>query len=301
MAIPTAQTATTICTEALKRCGYSNPSATQISHAETEHLRDALDEICMQKDWKLLEYEFAQTLSDYVSELVLPTALDKLLHVKLLRGNYNGTLQAGGTSSITLAAAEDMTESGALGKPIFLLSGTNAGRWSRITAYDATTKVASIAPDFPAGVSTDSYLVVDSETDLNINPHEDGKMLMQASPPTAFHIYDGQSGSQRPELRLNGYIASDDTVYALWYKYTLDLDQVDLTDGRMTRIYDRLRAALIAGIKAGILDKDDDDRATKAELMFRDKIKTARRRDNMERSPRTALGFRSVGGLPTGQ
>lgn len=55
-----------------------------------------------------------------------------------------GTAQAGTASTITLAAADTMTESSALGWLLAIISGANAGESRYIQSYNASTKVVGI-------------------------------------------------------------------------------------------------------------------------------------------------------------
>jgi hypothetical protein len=55
-----------------------------------------------------------------------------------------GTAQAGGASSITLRAGASAVTDYYMDQAVFILSGTGAGQTNRITAYDGTTKVATV-------------------------------------------------------------------------------------------------------------------------------------------------------------
>lgn len=76
----------------------------------------------------------------------------------LLASALTGTAQAGGTSTITLAAAGTSAVDGAyVGMPIRITGGTGSGQSSMIVAYNGTTKVATVLSAWttpPSGTST---------------------------------------------------------------------------------------------------------------------------------------------------
>lgn len=57
----------------------------------------------------------------------------------------NGTAQAGGASSITLRAGASAVNDSFAAQAVWILSGTGANQTNRITAYNGTTKVATVA------------------------------------------------------------------------------------------------------------------------------------------------------------
>jgi len=78
----------------------------------------------------------------------------------------SGTAQAGGASSITLAAGASATDDYYVGHAVHTTGGTGSGQVGRITAYDGTTKEATIAVAWsgttPNGTTT--YNLIDRRT-----------------------------------------------------------------------------------------------------------------------------------------
>lgn len=76
---------------------------------------------------------------------------------QLLAAAVTGTAQAGGSNTITLAAAGTSSVDGFyVGMPIRITGGTGSGQSSMITAYNGTTKVATVLQNWttpPAGTS----------------------------------------------------------------------------------------------------------------------------------------------------
>ncbi|HIC81843.1 MAG TPA: hypothetical protein EYP07_12930 [Kiloniellaceae bacterium] len=63
----------------------------------------------------------------------------------VLGASENGTAQAGAANTITLAVAASAVDDFYKGMPIFLTAGPGSGEDNVITAYDGTTKVATVA------------------------------------------------------------------------------------------------------------------------------------------------------------
>jgi hypothetical protein len=293
MALPTTQTLDTICIQGLKRAGISDYTAAELTNAKDEYVRDILDDLFAEKDWKILEHEDIAQLNNFVSEIALPTDMLKLLSLRLLTGQHSDTLQAGTTSSLTLAAAEDITEQQAEGSPIVILSGSASGEWSRITAYNETTKVAGVSPSFSTAPGAATYMIVDEELELTPDTREAITIRESVDPPTHYAIYNDPR-----MLYLNGYVNSDDYVYALLRRYSLNIDQVDLTDARMTRIYDEYRFLLVQGVMAYQMRDNDDSRYDREMSRFDRLMAQAKKKDNRARAQRGMIKFRGAGGMP---
>lgn len=82
-----------------------------------------------------------------------------------------GVAQAGTTSTITLASTASATDSIYVGSLVTILSGTGSGDTSEITAYNGTTKVATVSPNFSvAPDSTSAYAVIPTNSGTGALP-----------------------------------------------------------------------------------------------------------------------------------
>lgn len=80
-----------------------------------------------------------------ISEVPLPLSdTNQLLDYRELAVSVTGTAQAGGASSITLASGASAVDGEYVGLSIKLTSGTGSGQTNIITAYNGTTKVATV-------------------------------------------------------------------------------------------------------------------------------------------------------------
>lgn len=74
----------------------------------------------------------------------------------LLASAATGTAQAGATGSITLASGASSVDDAYVGMPITITAGTGSGQTVVIAAYNGTSKVASVVPNWAVTPSTDS-------------------------------------------------------------------------------------------------------------------------------------------------
>lgn len=73
----------------------------------------------------------------------------------------SGTAQAGTTSSITLASGASAVTDYYVGKTVSVTGGTGSGQIAEITAYDGTTKVATVRGTWTAPASGSTYDICD--------------------------------------------------------------------------------------------------------------------------------------------
>ena len=87
----------------------------------------------------------------------LPIDLTKVMADSL----ENGTAQAGGASSITLRSSASAVNDEFKNQAVWILSGTGAGQTNFVTAYNGTTKVATVqTPWVTQPDSTSVYVIL---------------------------------------------------------------------------------------------------------------------------------------------
>jgi len=273
MAAPTAPTLTTITTEGLKKAGYSTVSsgmgATLLTRAQGEWMEEIKNDIWMVAK-KLISLQTTDIVivNEGQSKYSLPSDFSSFLgdEVILLDGSITGTAQAGAVGSITLAATSTMSESWMLGKDILVTAGAGAGEISQCTAYNTSTMVATITPDFgTAPDNTSAYMVIDINYPLKIAAVWDmygENYPMDKHRPITFHpIGDEDYG----EFLL--FQAPDDT-YGLKIPYYANLMTLDLAGTLMATLYQRWRNVFTMGVTAKCFEADDDDRANDTLLKY---------------------------------
>lgn len=199
---------------------------------------------------------------DLVSDFEAPKSFS------LLDGDVRDTAQSGTSNTITLASTDSSEEDGRVGKEIVLLSGTGSGQKRQITAFNTSTKNAtvdsawSVIPD-----STTGYLVVSEYIPFRLVD------------PTTFARITNRTDQDRPE---SGMIWNDqlyvqkvpDKTYPLWYQYWVNILKVDVADTneRHQKMLSNWRSLFQEGIFVKTLQNEDDARYTSELLVYRDMI-----------------------------
>jgi Tfp pilus tip-associated adhesin PilY1 len=84
-------------------------------------------------------------------------------------GSYTGTAQTGTTSTITLTSGASSTNNAYTGLVLTITGGTGSGQESRITAYDGSTKVATVSPDWTTAPDPTSTYEMSSQDQSRID------------------------------------------------------------------------------------------------------------------------------------
>lgn len=227
MAIPVSPTAIKICFEALRKANRMD----LLPRALDEWLEEIKSDIWF-KGAKLkgLHITSVKVTTIGLSRYALPSDFYSDLNLTILEGDTTGIAQGGSASTITLAAAETISENDIIGKEI-LVTGNQS--MSKCTAYDTGTKVATVSPDFQVAPSNgNGYTVVDTKVPLISKPiwMKDEQVPTKNKPEFFYHYGDQAAG----EFEL---FPTADKVYGLQLRYYLNLSLVDLTSTRMTTIY----------------------------------------------------------------
>jgi len=264
MAAPTAPTADTIVTEALNKAFKSNPSSTLVTRAKDYWLEEVKYDIATRcRKLKMLYTTSVLTLTEGQSRYSNPSDYLSDLEIDILYGTHYGTAQGGASGSITLSASESVGESSIIGKNIVVTSGTGENSMSQCTAYDSSTKVATVTPNFAtAPTSGSGYMIIDSYHSLVQKPIWDlsntTQQTQQGRPSHYFPVGDADYG----EFHLWPVpYTTDDRVYVARMRYYANLMTLDLTGTLISTFYQKARGLLVQGVLSKILQNDDDDRA----------------------------------------
>jgi hypothetical protein len=268
LAAPTAPTLNSIVVEGLKKAGIPNPESGQnaglLTRAKDEWMAEIKGAIFgLIKDPKFLQTTAVMITTEGKERYALPTDFEKAIDLTLLDGTNTGTAQGGSTSSVTLAATETMTEAQLLGRNLLIYEGTGIGSMSPCTAYNSSTKVASVNPDLnTAPVSGDKYIRVDSFSPLPfkhiVKKNEQYRSTERGTPNRVFIVGDADNG----EIEIDPIpYRTSSLPWGVQLRYYVDLQRVDLASTLMTTLYRRWRNIFLQGIKAKKLKDDDDDRA----------------------------------------
>lgn len=280
MALPIDQTATLITTEALKQAGYPNPLSTLVSRAENEWLRRVLQGISKRAEIVLFEETKITILNAYQQRYSLPDDCDSIIEVVLYTGMNTGTLTAASSNSATLAADEDVSTNFANGKLLFITSGSAKNQAMRIVSYDESTKVANITPNFTISPSAgDSYMIANTEQIVSLAGMESISDAGDLGLPGRYHVY-GKTPNK--ELYLDKAIQNT-TTGAVKIRYSVYAFKVDLTDARLTWIYNELVEELTQGVLVEALRDKDDSRYINEFQVFQKYVADYIRKVNREK------------------
>ena len=273
MALPTDPTATTIVTEAYNAAGESDPTAAQLTRATGQWMQEVLNDIWLEgvasgnTRLKTLQETLVDVSTTGINTWGLAEDFDEELEIEVLDGSRYDTAQTAGASSITLDADDAGTSSNTIGRLVLITSGTGVDEIKQITAYDSTTKVATVESAWtatPTGSST--YLIVDQAYQLDeIDLAEVSTALPAAGRPTAFFKYNRQIIFDKPW---------DRATYGIRMRYFMNIHQVNLTEGastRITRIYRNWQDVLKQGILWKCLRDNDDVRYQSEYQIFKSK------------------------------
>ena len=264
MAVPTNPTATTLVTEALKKAGHSSPTSAQITRAEDFFMNEIKNDIhTLAKKPKFLHTTSILVLTEGKNRYANPTDYSSDMEMTLLSGTNSGTTQAGAVGSITLASTDSFNDSDIVGKEILITANTGAGSMSQVTAYNDTTKVAIVNPDFTtAPDNTSTYVVVDAYDHLEQTPsfEFDRKVRFDTLLGRPTHFMPIGSANEGEFTLYPTPYTDDDSIYGIRLRYYANIMELDTTGTLMTKLYSTLRNIWIAGVKAKQFEVDEDSR-----------------------------------------
>lgn len=158
MAAPTPPDLTSLVAEALAKAGYSNPSAALTSRASTKWIEELKADVWTRANrQKWLQARACQVLTKGLGVYSNPSDFASDLSMQFATGSRYGQLQAATTTELTLAAAETAGELDVIGKEIAITSGSLSGTIAYITAYNPSTKVATVPTLSGTPSASDTY------------------------------------------------------------------------------------------------------------------------------------------------
>lgn len=269
MAAPTAPTLSSVCTEGLKKAGYSTSSAqwtSLLSRAQDEWVEEIKNDIyTTEKQLNVLQTSVVQITTGGINQYSLPSDFGIIVSMTLLDGSSGaaiGTFQTGSTTgSWILDSSEDVTAANLIGKEIIVYYGTAKNQIAQVTAYNATTKTASVTGCTVAPVLNDLYMIVDSYTEIHpdsVRDYDNKGNITSSGTPVNYHLTGNPDGG--------GYLIypnpyrSNEVPWGIKIRYYADLTRLDLASAVMTTIYRRWRNVFVQGVYAKTLQESDDSR-----------------------------------------
>lgn len=275
MAAPTAPTKASIVSEALSKAGESSPSSALTTRAGDQWLEEIKNDIWTRtKLLKSLQKDIGIVFNRGQSRYSMPAdfAGQGEISIRVADGNNTGALQAGASTTATLAASFSATEDYVIGKEILITSGTGLNSFSQVTGWDNSTKVATVSPAWQVTpAASDGYLVIENYWNLDEGPIWDFDReltTMTKQRPFTFHP---AGDSDYSEFILD---SPPDRAYGGIIRYYVNLMTVDLASTLISTLYQKWRNVWIQGIYARRLDDIDDDRAQKEMNIYFNMLQT---------------------------
>jgi hypothetical protein len=253
MAAPSAPTLISIAQEGLNKANAPN----KLQRAMDEWIEELKNRVWSRgKKLKFLQTEGVITVNTGQSRYSMPSDLSSIMSVVLLYGATTGTAQAGAAGTITLAAA-DTSDDSIVGKELIITSGTGLEQKAvQITAFNSTTKVATVNPNFTTTPdNTSVYMIVTETTKLDEAPVWDFDKAPDAMGRAKPSCYSPIGDDDNGEIML--YVAPDQ-LYGLKIRYYADLMELDLTGTLIATLYKRWRNYLVQGVYVAALEENDD-------------------------------------------
>ncbi len=254
MAIPTQPTSTLQVTEAYKLFGISSPTSAQITRGIDYGLEIVKGDLrAMGLEWDFLRTTTWLPMTVGVSYVQLPTDYAKILSARVLDGASRGILQTAAASTATLASTET-AGSEIVGKWLVITSGTGTNQAKQVKSYVTSTKVATLESSWTTTpVTSDTYLIADTSTELTVSPVFDWNRLTRPSMSGKPCIAAVKSDSAEGDLYTD---TAADKVYAIELEYYADINKIDLTSTLYSRILRLLNQLFIQGIFVWLLQDD---------------------------------------------
>jgi hypothetical protein len=254
MAISTAPTALSLAQEACSKANHVNA----VGRARDEWMEEIKADIWRnERRLRLLMTLGAQTLTAGVGKYTMPSDFGEIIRADIITGTATGTASAADASGITFPSDVSFTTSDVRGKEIFIIAGTGLDSFGTITAYNTSTRVATLHQVWQATPAAgDTYLIGQISSELEVKTlytQFDNTPYLLGKPREVYPSGDPDFG----EFVLN---PPPDTTgkYVVKMQYFANLMRMDLTSTRLSTLYRRWRNLWIAGIYAKALqDKGD--------------------------------------------
>mgnify|MGYP001618884253 CR=1 FL=1 len=262
MAVATVPTVALVIAEAFRVAGQKNPSTDLTTRATDRWMQEiAVDIAASSGTHRLLQERTVLVTTEGVHRYALPSDFQELGPggaVPLLDGPDadRGTLRAATATTATLASDDGGDEDGRVGRELLTTGGTGSAQTRQISAYNATTKVATVSAAWTTTPdATTPYLVVSHTPELIYRPLLSGIGAHDAQyprgAPTECGIWD-RAIWVRP--------VPDKSTYGLRVLYYMQLARLDLAGSRYLGLILEWENIWMAGLVVKVHKNNDDDR-----------------------------------------
>jgi hypothetical protein len=268
MSSPTPPTLATICAEGWWKAGRSSPSSAETTRAQNQWMEEIKNDIWNQSK-QLISLQVTSVTVMVVGQTryAMPTDFSSMMTAEVLDGSETGTATNGTSGTLTVASTDTYTEASRLGKELLITGGTGIGSLSQCTAYNDTTKIATVTPNFTTAPSISStYRWITDVYELEEKSYWDYVKLQRSylsGRPTAFYP---TGSADYGEIILD---KAPDITYGFRLRYYANLLTLDVSGTTMATVYTRWRDVFTQGVFAKALQSLDDARASTEMQVYR--------------------------------
>ena len=260
MAIPSDTTVALVVTEGLRRGGRTAPSSTMTTDAIATMFQEIKSDINtiagLHPDLKTESYS---TYVRGMREYTIPIDAQKLAYARMVLaptdGDWIGTAQTGGASSITLSAAFDLTEDEMIGRRIFTTGGTGSGQSGYVISWNNTTKVAGMGAAWATAPNSTTTYLVEHVVFRIFNNASFARLYGDNTPYAFFGDYNATMRGRKLVLAHG----PKQTAVIIW-SYWAALDRLDETGDVFVRHMRDNRSLWIQGVATKCNQRYDEDR-----------------------------------------
>ena len=284
MAAPTMPTSATIIAEGAKKALRDSVPSDITTRGDTwlEEIKNDLVTIFGAKKLEFLQASRVLALTDGLSTYSQPADFYSNMSMQLVDGEEQGTAQAGAASTITLAAASTISVTDMVGKKVYTTGGTGPNQVGQCTAYNFSTKVATISGTWTTNPdATTTYMVASFYAPIAEIPlwrfSEISNPTIKGRP--THYMPKGDEDNGEFEMYPVPYRNETGHVYVLEQRYYADLMELDLAGTLMGTLYKRWRNMWIQGIFAKTLETIEDPRAKAQKSVYNGMVQAVAMRE----------------------
>lgn len=236
MAVPSDPTVTSIVRDALRHAGLFQPTSGQITEMSTEGLQTVKAELwASQERDKLIETSAMVLLPIGSGQLNTPSDFDHVvtLDVYSCSDSMAFTASAAASGTLTAGATFSADVSSIRGRYVFTTGGTGSGQYRQITAYDDTTKVLTITPNWTVTPdATTTAFIGHLKKRLLMDDPDHGRLVTNPDPVQGFPVRYREVGvsplnTDMPAIEISP--VPDTANYAAILTYGPNLTRLDET------------------------------------------------------------------------
>lgn len=251
--------------EGMKRALGRTPSSGEQSRALDYWAEEIKNDLWMESEsHRVLQATALTLLTEGTQRYSTPSDYAELIGMTVLDGDERETAAGGTTTTITLSSNDSNSEEWHISKEIVLIAGAGSGQRSTITAYNTSTRVATVSPAFTSPPNaTTNYVIIDYYDGIDVIGIEQ------------FNEETNQTTRYRPtkvtEYGDQFYFwGVPDKTYPVLIRYWVNLNSLDVNSSTFNTALIDWRSLFTQGFFVKTLQNEDDSRFDSEFVLYRD-------------------------------